>query len=218
MKKLKKEEIFWQWFKKNEHYYYYYYEMPASEEKDILTVTMALQLWEYCYPLNFMITEDFYDEEKRHFIITVDCDEKYFDKVYNLVKYAPRDLPRWVFHALIPPAKDYTEFFDFEYEGILLDSRSIWFRKLVNSVSPYLFGVMLFLKDYDIYHDHEHINGAIRMLLVLELGELSFSKNIHHFDMMPLPPDPEESECLPLNELAEVLEQHLNQKVNPFRN
>ncbi|MFN7117366.1 MAG: hypothetical protein ACK4TA_11240 [Saprospiraceae bacterium] len=218
MEILTKEALFWQWFKENEHSYYYYHEMPESEEKDILKVLIAFKLWDYCFPLNFMITEDFYDEEKRHFIVTVDCDEKYFEQVYNLVKYAPRDLPHWVFHALIPPAKAYTEFYDFEYEGIILDSRSIWFRKLVNNVSPLLFGIMIFFKDYDIYHDHEHISGAIRMLLILELGELSFSQNVHHIDIMPLPADPEEHECRPLNELADAIEQHLNQKVNPHRN
>lgn len=218
MEELGKEEKFWQWFKENEHTYYYYPDMPESDEKDILTVTIAFQLWDYCYPLNFMITNDFYDDDIKHLMITANCDEKLFGQVHNLVKYAPRDLPHWVFHALIPPAKAYTEFYDFEYKGIILDSRDIWFRKLVNSVSPYLFGVMIFFKDYDIYHGHEHIGGAIGRLLMLELGELSATTNIHHIDIMPLPPDPEESECKPLNELATEIEQHLSNKVKPYIN
>lgn len=215
---MKKEEIFWNWFREHEKAFRYYNATPDSPQKDQITFTLGKKLEAYCAQLDFMFFQDFYDPDKEHFIITANGGQAYFDQVFRLVEYAPRDLSHWIFDALLPPAKHYTEHYTVSYGDVTLNPEEIWFRQLVNSTSPYLFGVMLFFKDYDIYHDHEDIGGAVERLLISELGELSFSQNVHYLDISPLPPNPEESGCIPFHELAEVLEQHLHRQVNPVRN
>ncbi|MBK7869543.1 MAG: hypothetical protein IPJ74_02100 [Saprospiraceae bacterium] len=215
---MEKEKIFWDWFREHEKAFHYYNEIPDSPQKDEITIALGRKLHEYCDHLYFAFMQNFYDPDKEHFIITTNGNQDYFKQVFKLVEYAPRDLSRWFFEALLPPAKRYTDHYTVDYEGIILDPKEIWFRQLVNSASPLLFGVMLFFKDYDIYHDHEDIGGAVERLLITELGELSISLNVHYLDISPLPPDPEESGCMPFHDLAEVLERHLDQKVKLTRN
>lgn len=215
---MKKEEIFWNWFRENERSYHFYNQMPDSPQKDEKTLALGRKLREYCNHFDFVIMQHFYDPDKAHLIITVHGAQDYFEQVFKLVEYAPRDLSHWFFEALLPPAKRYTEHYTVNYEGITLNPKEIWFRQLVNNVQPLLFGVMLFFEDYDKYHDHEDIGGAVERLLITELGELSVSLNVHYLDISPLPLNPEENGCIPFHDLAEVLEKHLNQKVKPFRN
>lgn len=215
---MKKEEIFWNWFREHENAYHFYNQMPDSPQKDEITLTLGKKLREYCHQFDFVIMQNFYDSDKTHLIITVHGAQDYFEQVFKLVEYAPHDLSHWFFEALLPPAKRYTEHYTVNYEGIILNPKEIWFRQLVNSVQPLLFGVMLFFEDYDKYHNNKDIGGAVERLLITELGELSVSSNIHYLDISPLPPDPEESGCIPFHYLAEVIEKHVHQKVKLSRN
>lgn len=215
---MKKEEIFWNWFREHEKAYHFFDQMPDSPQKDKITVELGRKLHEYCEHLNFAFIQNFYQPDKEHFIISAHCQKEYFEQAFKLIEYAPKDLSHWIFEALLPPARRYTEHYTVNYEGIILDPQKIWCRQLVNSVNPMLFGVMLFLEDYDIYHDHEDIGGAVEKLLITELGELSIISNVHYLDISPLPPDPEENGCVPFHELSNMIERHIDKKVKPFRN
>ena len=215
---MKKEEIFWNWFRENEKAYHNYNATPDSPQKDEITLALARKLQEYCDHLHFEFIQNFYKPGKEHFIITARCYKQYFEQAFKLVEYAPRDLSHWFFEALLPPAKRYTEHYTIDFEGIKLDPQEIWFRPMVNNLDPSQFGVMLGVKAYHRYKDHEDIGMALQKLLLTEIGELSLTHHIHHLDMSPLPADPAKNGYYKLNQLPNVINWYFKHRVKLSKN
>lgn len=215
---MKKEEIFWNWFKENEKAYHFYDQIPESPQKDEITLALGRKLHEYCDYLYFALIQNFYEPEKEHFIITAHCNKNYFEQAFKLIEYAPHDLSHWIFEALLPPAKRYTEHYTISYEDIKLDPKEIWFRPLANDLNPLQLGIMLFIKDCDLYEEQEDIGPAVEKLLLTEIGELSLSLQVHYLDISPLPPNPEKNGCFQFSELANIIKWYYNQQVQLSNN
>ncbi len=215
---MKKEEIFWNWFRENEKAYHFYDQIPESPQKDEITLALGRKLHEYCNHLYFAFIQNFYKPDKELFIITAHYHKEYFEQASKLIEYAPRDLSHWIFEALLPPALQYTEHYTIAFEDIKLDPQEIWFRPMVNNLHPSQLGILLLIKDFEFYENHEDIGPAVERLLLTELGELSFSLHIHYLDIAQLPPDPEKIGCLKLRELSNIIKWHLNQQTQLSNN
>ncbi|MBK7869544.1 MAG: hypothetical protein IPJ74_02105 [Saprospiraceae bacterium] len=205
---MEKEKIFWDWFREHEHEYHFYHQMPDSPETDKRFLTLTKKLHEYSENLHFIPMNNFYDSDTEFFIITANCHKNYFEQAFKLIDHAPRDLPHWIFEALLPPAKRYTETYTISYEGIKLDPKTVWFRPMGTNLDPSLFGVTLFYKEYHIYKNNEDIGDAFQKLLITELGELSLTLNVHHLELAPLPRNPLKKGCLKLSKLPGIIERH----------
>lgn len=215
---MKKEEIFWNWFRENEQAYHSYNAIPDSPQKDQITLALGRKLHEYCDHLYFEFIQNFYKPNKEHFIITARCYKEYFEPAFKLVEYAPRDLSHWFFEALIPPAKRYTKHYTIAFEGITLNPQEIWFRPMTNKLAPSQLGIMIFFKAYHRYKDHEDIGEALQKLLLSEVGELSLTHHIHHLDVAPLPIDPAKNGCYKLSELSNIIKWYFKHRVKPSNN
>jgi hypothetical protein len=205
---MKKEEIFWNWFKEHEKEYHFYSRLPDSPQKTALNEALQDKVHEYCEKLYIEIIFDGYDLEKEYFVVSALCNKNYFKQAAELNKYAPHELSHWTFRAFVPPAKQFTESYAFDYGDIELKPEIMWFRQMVNSQNPWLFGLTVFFKKYNTYKNDPHLPKAVQELLSMELGEESFALDLHYLDIAQLPFDPKKKGLSKLSELSKHIDRH----------
>ena len=136
----------------------------------------------------------------REFIVTAQGKVEAFDIAEALVAAAP-GLPKWRMIPLKPAMG-----FDFktDYEGLVLDSREMWFLPLESSSQPASLGVRIGIDGLATERNSDALN-AVLMMLDTGLGERIAAADIQHVEVTSLPSNPESLGYIELPELAEYL-------------
>ncbi|HEX4005644.1 MAG TPA: hypothetical protein VHX60_05690 [Acidobacteriaceae bacterium] len=136
----------------------------------------------------------------REFIVTAQGNAEAFDIAESLIAAAP-EMPGWQMTALKPATG-----FDFktESEGLLLDSREMWFLPLENPDLPHSLGLRIGVQDLEPERNADVLN-AVLMMLDTGLGERTAAIAIQHVEVSSLPPNPESLGYIELPELSDYL-------------
>ena len=94
---------------------------------------------------------------------------------------------------------------EFEYRGLCLNPAEIWFLSLSNPAKPDLLGLRVGIPNLMPGHGPTYVDG-VRALLVRELGEQRVKDELHHIEVVPLPPEAEKQGYLALSKLPTFLE------------
>ncbi|TGK20883.1 hypothetical protein EHO61_03200 [Leptospira fluminis] len=190
---------FWEWFA-GKHPDYARLDRIEDEERDKRFDELMDRLQE--------VNEEFYfeisggEEGPQELTIITAGGEGLYGQAERFVDLAP-EIPGWeIFSADHSQAQGFTV----SYEGIELDSEDIWFLPLEKSDQPEAFGLRVGLPDYESYAQHAGLRTAITILLETILGEEVFAREVQHFEMVTLPPDPDEEGYIELIELPDYLE------------
>jgi hypothetical protein len=190
---------FWDWFVKNNAKYFFLNQIENEDEKEKIMNEFFLKLHEYSDKLYFQIGG--HPDEVQDLIITAEGNIDYFDKVEELVGFAPK-LKNWNIIAFKPPADSN---FVVDLNGARIDPRKTWFMPLENKKRPELFGLRLFTTEYSDSNKENFLNVAYLALDSL-LGEKTNALNIQHVEVTKLTGDPDDKGLLSLTELPSYIE------------
>ena len=195
---MSKEKIFWKWFEENNSKYFYLNQISEANKKEELLDALLNHLHDYCDKLFFEIGG--IPNEAQELIISAEGDKKYFNKVEKLVSQAPK-IKDWEILAFKRPMGTR---FTTNYEGIELNPQKIWFLPLDNENEPQMFGVRIYMNNYNFQEEKLFLNASYQVLDAI-LGEKSNALDIHHVEVDKLPPEPEKNELIRLTELPEYI-------------
>jgi hypothetical protein len=141
------------------------------------------------------------DTDDRELVLTVEGRTELFSLVEEIITQAPQ-IPGWKFIALKPPSG-----FGFRtnYEGILLDPRTMWFLPLENISRPGDLGLRIAVPDFDVENESQ-IQNAVSVVLDTGLGEKEAALRIQRIEVCPVPEYPEREGYIELTELPKYLE------------
>ncbi|EQA34749.1 hypothetical protein LEP1GSC047_1096 [Leptospira inadai serovar Lyme str. 10] len=192
-------EKFWQWFAK-EHSAYSKIDRIDDEDRDRLFDELMDRLQEVNEEFYFEIAGE--ESGPQELTIITAGDESLYAEAERFVDLAPQ-IPGW---EIFSSDHSQSEGFTLSYEGIEFDSEEIWFLPLENPQQPESFGLKVCVPDYEPIADHPGLRTAVTILLETVLGEEEFPKEIQHFEIGPIPDDPDEEGCIELAELPDYLE------------
>ena len=132
----------------------------------------------------------------REFVITAEGDPKLFPLVDAMVAAAPTT-GTWVFVALKPAMG-----FDFvtTYEGVVFDSKSLWFLPLDSSADSSNLGLRIGIPGLN--DEMRRVAGnAVMVILDTGLGERSSAMDVQHVEFAELPSQPEKEGYIELPDL-----------------
>lgn len=192
------EQQFWTWFKENEAKFYFLDQVEDPATKEELLDELLFHLHEYCDELYFEVGG--LPDEKQDLIITAQGKPDFFPQVDSLVNAAP-ELEHWNIIAFKPAVVGSTV----EYNGIKLQSDSMYFDPLENNKAPNKIGIRVFLEDYDDSRN-EAFRYAVYLILDNILGEKSFALDIQYVDIASIPSIAEREKFIELNRLPRYIE------------
>lgn len=192
------EKQFWNWFKNNNPKFFFINQIVDNQEKERLLNEFLKQLHTYDEHLFFEIGG--FPHGTQELIITADGDLEQFEKVEHLVSEAPH-MKDWRIIAFKPPAESG---FTINYMGIKLSPENLWFFPLENKKAPNLFGLKVYLEDYDNRREKEYLT-AVYLILDSLLGEKSSAQDIQHVETDQLPSNPEKQGLIELLELPKYI-------------
>lgn len=189
---------FWNWFEKNSAKYFFLNQIDDKVERETILDEFLSHLHQYCDKLFFEIGG--HQDEKQDLIITAEGNTKYFAKVEELVRQAPK-LTDWNIIAFKPAVN---EGFCIERNGVAIDPKDAWFMPLESKSRPGMLGLRIYLSHYEPSQKREFLNTTYLVMDSL-LGERSNALDIHHIDLAPLPDQPDEQGLIRLSEVAQYV-------------
>mgnify|MGYP000860950663 CR=1 FL=1 len=190
---------FWEWFKEHHHDYLQLDQVDEDAQEDLLDA-MQDALHGYCDELFFDIGLP--KEGVHEFIVTAEGETKYFHHVEKLIAEAPSIAP-WKFIAFVPPiGTDFT----FDYEGIKLLPKNMWFLPLENPKDKDSIGIKICCKEFLDLRSNKAFLPSIYTIVDMIVGEKIYATEIDHIEAGSLPDDPEMAGMLPLADLMDYIE------------
>jgi len=183
---------FWEWFTNNQSKYA---KIDEQKNKNLLLNTFEEQLHKYCTGLGFMIS----NSQGNELIITANGDEKYFNYVESLIAKAPK-LPTWNIIAFKPPMNSD---FSINYEGLVIDTKDIWFIQLESQTENKI-DLRIGFKKYNPKYSEIYLN-AIFPIIDTIIGERAYAYYIEYVEVEGLPDKYEEEGYIPITELMDYL-------------
>jgi len=171
---MKKEDLFWDWFKVNEAKFFFLNQINDNDEKERILDDLLCHLHEYCDQLFFEIGG--HPDERQDLIITADGNSSFFNTVETLVNHAPA-LSHWNIVAFKPAIGSGI----IEYNSLKLDSDAIYFMPLSSKASTKI-GLRVYVMGYNINNQKDFLT-AIHLLLDNLLGEKSTALDIGHVEV-----------------------------------
>lgn len=195
---MNKAKNFWKWFKENNSKYFYFNQITDENKKEQLLDKLLNHLHDYSDNLFFEIGG--MPNEPQELIISAEGNKEYFDKVEKLVLEAPK-IKDWEIIAFKPPrGSDFVT----NYGGIKLNPQEIWFLPLDNHSNPRIFGLRIYMDNYNLQDEQNFLNASYQVLDTI-LGEKSNALDIQHIEVDKLPTEPEKQELIKLSELPKYL-------------
>ncbi|GAA0894544.1 hypothetical protein GCM10009122_42250 [Fulvivirga kasyanovii] len=191
-------EDFWNWFSKNKNQFFFLNQIDNPLERERLLDIFLIQLHSYCNHLYFKIGG--HPDETQDLIITAEGDSRYFNKVEELVKHAPK-FKDWNILVFKPPKG--TDF-NTTYKGITLNPNKLWFLPLENKKQPSQIGIKVCIEGYKASLQEDFLTASYLVLDEM-LGEKSSALDIHHVEVGPLPNNPEDNGLIEFIELADYI-------------
>ncbi|MHA4895354.1 hypothetical protein ACXZ1K_11415 [Pedobacter sp. PWIIR3] len=174
---MKKEHVFWNWFKENEAKYFFLNQIEDDDEREEILNDFLEHLHLYCENLYFEIGG--MPDEKQDLIVTAGGNEDFFEAVETLVEAAP-SLENWNIIAFKPAIDDGV----ISYDGVKLDAETMYFMPLENSSSKKI-GLRVYEPNYDPNHKSNFIN-CLHLVLDNLLGEKASVQEIGYLEMRTL--------------------------------
>lgn len=182
MKSMNTAKDFWDWFEANNSSYFFLNQIENENERERLLNIFIGHLHKYSDQLYFLIGG--HPDEIQDLIITAEGNVSAFDKVEELVKYAPK-IDHWNIIAFKPPVDSNPSS---ESNGVLLNAKDLWFTPLENKKRPDLLGIMIFIPEY-LPDRREDFLYVTHQLIDVLLGEKVNALSVHHVDIAGLPED-----------------------------
>jgi hypothetical protein len=195
---------FWNWFKDNNKRYVFPNSVDPVTKEKVLDDFLE-QLHKYCDKIYFEIGG--YPDEDQELIVTAEGNKEYFDKVEELIGGAPK-IEGWIFIALKQPMPGH---FKSKWGDIELNTEEMWFAPL-SSEDPNDLGIRVYLRNYDLIKDSEHLMSILFKMFDTILGEKSFAVDIDHVDTDLQPNEPEEEGLYPILDLPNYINWHKAQR------
>lgn len=191
---------FWNWFKSHNKAHTFLNSVDKGVKEKLLDDFLE-QLHNYCDKIYFEIGG--HPDEDQELIITAEGAKGYFDKVEELINFAPK-IDGWTFIAFKPAMPDH---FKSKWDDLELNTEDMWFLPLSNEKNSDL-GIRVFLNNHDLIKDNKTLTPLLYKMLDTIVGEKSFALDIHYVDTELLPDEPETEGLHPILELSEYIEWH----------
>lgn len=201
---------FWNWFSANAAAYLFLREVDEAMKTGLLE-DLKRHLHQYCERLGFEIGGDLNADQE--LIITAEGNADYFEFAEALIAEAP-EIPRWTFHALIPPRGIE---FEINIEDVTLRAGNMWFQPMGHPGFPEVTGIRVCFPDYEAVKDTEWILPAINKMVEYILGEKVYARNMHYIDLGELPEAPAEFGMIPLSNLEKYIQWRLARTMELIR-
>jgi hypothetical protein len=202
---LKKIEDFWSWFKVNNDKYLFLNQIDSEEVKENLLDEFNIQLHNYCENLFFEIGGH-PDNQIQELIITAEGNKEYFEKVENLIDFAPK-IKDWQIVAFKPPME---KGFIINIEAKEFDPSKIIYIPLNNKDNPSAIGIHVCYPDYSDKERNVFATGTYLILDTL-LGEKSSTLDIDYMDIIKTPENIVDYDFRHLEDIKEYINEKKNE-------
>lgn len=196
---------FWKWFEANNTAYLFLGEMDEEIKQRHLNELVA-QLHEFSPDLYFEIGG--VPDNDQELIITAEGKTDHFEAVRILINAAPA-IKHWKFIAFVPPRGTS---FEIAFNEFTIKASEVHFLPMENPMQPDALGLKIQVPGYEQIKDSEWLQPAVLKILESILGEESFSLDVQHVDISPLPEQAQEAVMLPISQLQAFIkwrkEQH----------
>ncbi|WP_018611571.1 hypothetical protein [Segetibacter koreensis] len=187
---------FWHWFKA---YQIDYALILRSDTDSALEVIENIndELHKYCEELSVAVMKA--PDNIITMVVTANGNKQYFNEAEDLIKYSP-ELEGWQFEALKRPVEE-----DFVWElpnGLMINTEEIWFDPISAEENSSVFGIRLYLKDYELI-DTESLQNVTLELVQQMAGEKAFALDIDVIEAAALPNNNEP--MIPIRKLSNFI-------------
>lgn len=202
MKKITVDE-FWNWFSSKSEFLMDIDNLEENES-EILMNEFSEVLESYSEGMGFEIGP--LTSQGREIVFSAEGDQDYFDDVIELCTNTPI-LDFWDIIAFKQPKGPKVKI---NFEGYSLNSKDVWFMPLENEddLDYDLMGLRIALKGHK--QDDEDQLIAVYSLIEEMIGEYDCATLIGYFDITELPQEPEKEGYIPLLQLQEYVDWHMN--------
>ncbi len=206
MKKISVKE-FWDWFLSKNEFLMDIDNLP-EEEKEALLEEFDAVLATYSQGISYEISS--LSTNGRKITFSAEGDEEYFEDVIELCTDVPI-LDFWNIIAFKQPQGSNVKI---KFEDYSLNSKDLWFIPLENAENELSekFGLKIALKDCK--EDDEDQLIAVYSLIEAMIGEYDSTTLLEYFELCPLPDNPEAEDFIPLTQLPEFVDWHLDKIEN----
>ena len=179
-----------------------------EQEKDELLEEFDNVLATYSEGITYELGE--LTSNGRKITFSAEGDEEYFDDVIELCT----DIPILDFWGIVAFKQAQGGKVRIRFEDYVLNSKDLWFIPLENSEDELSekFGLKIALKDYKEEDEDQLI--AVYSLIEAMIGEYDSATLLEYFELCPLPNNPEEEDFIPLTQLPEFIDWHLDKIEN----
>jgi len=202
MRKINVDE-FWNWFISKSEFLMDIDNLNEEKSEKLLDEFSEV-LGSYSEGMSFDIGD--LGAEGRKIVFSAEGDQDYFEDVIELCESTPV-LDFWDIIAFKQPKGAKVKI---KFEGYTLNSRDLWFMPLENEDDDDydLIGLRVALKGFR--QDDEDQLIAVYSLIEEMIGEYDCATLLGYFDICELPENPELEEFIPLVELQEYVDWHIN--------
>lgn len=197
---------FWKWFEENRLPFEFINSMKPEQQFDLM-LRASTALKPYSEDLELQPGSNMVKEgPKYRLIISANGKLEHFAKAKALAELAPT-IPDWAIYGLMPPLPKGTQI-RFQISSGLLYPSDVWVHLLDSPDDPQFLGLHLALKQFDHCPDEESVQELQSILIQLVayvIGEESWTMNIQHLQLGPLPDDPMEEGMFELYDLPEQI-------------
>lgn len=202
MKKITVEE-FWNWFQTKSEFLMDIDNLDPIESEELLKEFEKV-LASYSEGISFEMTD--LSKDGRKIIFSAEGDQDYFDDVIELCTNASI-LDFWDIIAFKQPQGPNVKI---RFEGYSLNSKNLWFIPLENEDElEGMIGLEIAIKGFKEEEDEDQLI-AVYSLIEAMIGEYDCSTLLGYFELCEMPEDPEKEGFIPLTELPEYIDWHIN--------
>ena len=176
---------FWSWFKEHNSKFKNLNTLSAKERKHYM-FWLDWQLHFYCPGIDFIMVLPSGATTKTQMIITANADENFFDKVEEVVKFAPK-LKDWDFTAFVQPTADIDEMSvgldkPFIYKDISIKASELRFMPFEYEGGKKI-DMLVYLPNFTELGGDENLYEAVFIIIQDFIGEKSLAENINFFEL-----------------------------------